>query len=72
MSLLPSDKRKEQTPKMTYSLNWDLDSIFSGGSTSTQLQERMSQLDAQIKTYRTNVSRCVANPTMPLKTRGIS
>lgn len=40
---------------MTYSLNWDLDSIFSGGSTSTQLQERMSQLDAQIKTYRTKV-----------------
>ncbi|EMF0156650.1 M3 family oligoendopeptidase [Enterococcus hirae] len=36
---------------MTYSLNWDLDSIFSGGSDSPALNERLEQLEKQINTY---------------------
>ncbi|MGG5305085.1 oligoendopeptidase PepF/M3 family protein [Enterococcus pernyi] len=36
---------------MTYSLNWDLDSIFPGGSASTELNERLAQLERQIETY---------------------
>ena len=35
---------------MTYSLNWDLDSIFSGGSDSPALNERLEQLEKQINT----------------------
>ncbi len=37
---------------MTYSINWDLETIFPGGSDSVQLKERMSQLEEEIKTYR--------------------
>ncbi|MGM0316575.1 MULTISPECIES: M3 family oligoendopeptidase [unclassified Enterococcus] len=36
---------------MTYSLNWDLDSIYPGGSASTELNERLAQLERQIETY---------------------
>ena len=36
---------------MTYSLKWDLDSIFPGGSASTELNERLAQLERQIETY---------------------
>ncbi|MBO0461940.1 M3 family oligoendopeptidase [Enterococcus sp. DIV1298c] len=36
---------------MNYSLNWDLDSIFPGGSASTELNERLAQLERQIETY---------------------
>lgn len=35
---------------MNYSLNWDLDSIFPGGSDSPQFQERLNQLKTQIET----------------------
>lgn len=36
---------------MTYSLVWDLDSIFPGGSHSTQLEQRLTELKEQSKTY---------------------
>lgn len=41
---------------MTCSLNWDLDSIFSGGSDSPALNERLDQLASQINTYYQSVS----------------
>lgn len=41
---------------MTYSLNWDLDSIFSGGSDSPALNERLEQLEKQIATYYQSVN----------------
>lgn len=41
---------------MKYSINWDLDSIFPGGSSSLQLQERLTQLAEQIKTYHEEVT----------------
>lgn len=41
---------------MTYSLNWDLDSIFSGGSESPALNERLEQLEKQITTYYQSVN----------------
>lgn len=43
---------------MTYSLNWDLDSIFSGGSDSPALNERLEQLEKQINTYYQSVNQC--------------
>ncbi|MBO0441133.1 M3 family oligoendopeptidase [Candidatus Enterococcus ikei] len=36
---------------MTYSLVWDLDSIFPGGSHSVQLEERLKELKEQSQTY---------------------
>lgn len=41
---------------MTYSLNWDLDSIFPGGSDSPALNERLEQLEKQINTYYQSVN----------------
>ncbi|EMF0056813.1 M3 family oligoendopeptidase [Enterococcus hirae] len=41
---------------MTYPLNWDLDSIFSGGSDSPALNERLEQLEKQINTYYQSVN----------------
>lgn len=41
---------------MTYSLNWDLDSIFLGGSDSPALNERLEQLEKQINTYYQSVN----------------
>ncbi|MBA5270909.1 M3 family oligoendopeptidase [Enterococcus hirae] len=41
---------------MIYSLNWDLDSIFSGGSDSPALNERLEQLEKQINTYYQSVN----------------
>lgn len=41
---------------MDYSINWDLDSIFPGGSHSHKLQQRMSQLDEQIAAYHQSVN----------------
>ncbi|MGL9903649.1 oligoendopeptidase PepF/M3 family protein [Enterococcus sp. DIV0802c] len=41
---------------MTYSLNWDLDSIFSGGSDSPALNERLEQLEKQINIYYQSVN----------------
>ncbi|MCB5953645.1 M3 family oligoendopeptidase [Enterococcus sp. CWB-B31] len=40
---------------MTYSLNWDLDSIFPGGSSSEELITRMNKLKTDSKTYQTLV-----------------
>lgn len=36
---------------MNYAMNWNLDSIFPGGSHSNKLQQRMTQLDEQIIAY---------------------
>lgn len=41
---------------MTYAMNWDLDSIFSGGSQSPELAQRMTQLSEEIHTYHTAVT----------------
>lgn len=41
---------------MTYSLNWDLDSIFAGGSDSEALNARLEQLEAQIQEFYTQTS----------------
>ncbi|OFI46678.1 oligoendopeptidase [Floricoccus penangensis] len=40
---------------MKYAINWDLDSIFPGGSNSQELQNRMVELDNQIKEYHDKV-----------------
>lgn len=40
---------------MTYSINWNLETIFPGGSQSKALQERMTLLTEQITNYRTHV-----------------
>lgn len=40
---------------MKYAINWDLDSIFPGGSNSQELQNRMVELDNQIKKYHDKV-----------------
>ncbi|MBO0470092.1 M3 family oligoendopeptidase [Enterococcus sp. DIV0242_7C1] len=42
---------------MTYSLIWDLDSIFPGGSQSTQLEQRMLELQNQSKDYHQLIDR---------------
>lgn len=34
---------------MTYSITWDLDSIFPNGSESKELSQRMTQLTEQTK-----------------------
>lgn len=36
---------------MTYSLIWDLDSIFAGGSDSNDLKVRMEKLNKEVQTY---------------------
>ena len=36
---------------MTYSITWDLDSIFPNGSESKELSQRMTQLTEQTKEY---------------------
>lgn len=36
---------------MKYSLTWDLESIFPGGSHSTELQEKIKELDSAIQEY---------------------
>ena len=36
---------------MSYAINWDLDSIFPGGSESHELKERMDRLSEQIHAY---------------------
>ncbi|GAA3015940.1 M3 family oligoendopeptidase [Tetragenococcus solitarius] len=40
---------------MHYSMNWDLDTIFPGGSHSHKLQQRMAQLDEQIAAFHQEV-----------------
>ncbi|WP_313510292.1 M3 family oligoendopeptidase [Enterococcus sp.] len=40
---------------MTYSINWNLETIFPGGSQSEALQERLALLTEQITKYRTQV-----------------
>lgn len=41
---------------MTYSLTWDLDSLFKGGIDSPQLEDRLTLLDTQIAEYTKLVS----------------
>lgn len=41
---------------MSYSLVWNLDTIFPGGSASTKLQERLELLNEQIATFTTAVN----------------
>ncbi|MGO2083978.1 M3 family oligoendopeptidase [Vagococcus sp.] len=41
---------------MTYSLIWDLDSIFTGGTESAELKKRCDLLDQQINRLKTNVA----------------
>lgn len=41
---------------MTYSLNWDLDSIFPGGSNSSALHQRLKELGEQMDTYYNQTS----------------
>ncbi|MGX7030229.1 M3 family oligoendopeptidase [Vagococcus zengguangii] len=36
---------------MTYAINWDLESIFPGGSSSPQLQARLDKLNTQITSF---------------------
>lgn len=40
---------------MTYSITWDLDSIFPGGSDSPQLRQRMEQLKEQSNLYHQKI-----------------
>jgi len=40
---------------MAYSVNWDLESIFSGGSNSTALQEKIALLKEQTSTLHTKI-----------------
>lgn len=42
---------------MSYSLNWNLDSIFSGGSHSDALNQRMKQLEDQMNEYYHRVTK---------------
>lgn len=46
---------------MSYSLIWDLESIFSGGSESTDLKQRMEILEEQIKHHHEKVTTWKAN-----------
>ncbi|MGY3778821.1 M3 family oligoendopeptidase [Isobaculum melis] len=40
---------------MTYSETWDLETIFAGGTTSADLQERMNQLKAELALFEQHV-----------------
>ncbi|WP_429951174.1 M3 family oligoendopeptidase [Enterococcus sp. AZ101] len=42
---------------MTYSLVWDLDSIFPGGSHSVQLEQRLTKLKEQSKHYHQSIEK---------------
>lgn len=52
---------------MSYSINWDLESIFPGGSSSPQLQERLSRLADEIKAYHQAVAAFEGADTAALK-----
>lgn len=41
---------------MTYAINWDLESIFKGGSDSEELRYRMQRLEEEISSYRQQVT----------------
>ncbi len=41
---------------MTYAINWDLESIFPGGSDSEKLKQRMAQLSKEIHAYHQAVT----------------
>lgn len=51
---------------MTYSLTWDLESIFAGGSQSDELKTRMDQLDQENKLFQTQVAQWEAETDAPL------
>lgn len=44
-------KMKGVRYNMTYSLTWDLDSLFEGGIESDALNQRLTQLDQEMKNY---------------------
>lgn len=41
---------------MKYNINWDMDSVFPGGSTSPQLQKKLDTMEKQLTTFSDNVS----------------
>lgn len=41
---------------MTYHQNWDMDSIFAGGSASPELRERLDGLQTRVKEYKDRVT----------------
>lgn len=41
---------------MKYNINWDMDSVFPGGSTSPQLQKKLDNMEKQLTTFSDNVS----------------
>jgi pepF/M3 family oligoendopeptidase len=49
--------RRKRSDWMSYSLTWNLDSIFEGGSASEALQTRMRLLDEQITIFQTSVEK---------------
>ncbi|MDT1995480.1 oligoendopeptidase [Carnobacterium divergens] len=50
---------------MTYHINWDLDSIFPGGSTSAALQEKITLLHTQLEELTTQVQAWEFNQDQP-------
>ncbi len=40
---------------MNYSINWDLDSIFQGGSESQELKKRLTSLKQQLTSYKKSI-----------------
>lgn len=51
---------------MTYSINWDLDTIFQGGSESKELLERIALLEEQIQEFTTNIQAWVPQNDSPI------
>lgn len=41
---------------MKYNINWDMDSVFPGGSTSPQLQKKLDTMEKQLINFSDNVS----------------
>ena len=50
---------------MTYHINWDLDSIFPGGSTSVALQEKITRLHTQLEDLTSQVQAWDFNQDQP-------
>lgn len=50
---------------MHYAINWDLDSIFKGGSESEALTKRLSQLSEQITAYQQTIEAWTIDETTP-------
>ncbi|MHC9001814.1 M3 family oligoendopeptidase [Enterococcus bulliens] len=50
---------------MHYAINWDLDSIFKGGSESEALTKRLAQLSEQITAYQQTIEAWTIDETTP-------